>query len=146
MSRPSTDAVVIGAGPNGLAAAVTLARAGLEVHVLEAQHVPGGGARTLDSYLADGLRCHVCSAVHALPLASPFIRQFDLAARGVELAVPEVSYAQPLEGGWAAVAYRSLERTASELWDDGGAWRDLFAPLVENSGLLTELILGNRQI
>lgn len=145
MSRPSTDAVVIGAGPNGLAAAVTLARAGLEVHVLEAQQVPGGGARTLDSDLAEGLRYDVCSAVHALALASPFFRQFDLAARGVELAVPEVSYAQPLEGGWAAVAYRSLERTASELGDDGGAWRDLFAPLVENSGLLTELILGNRR-
>src|SRR5699024_7919633 len=129
MSRPSTDAVVIGAGPNGLAAAVTLARAGLEVHVLEAQHVPGGGARTLDSELADGLRYDVCSAVHALALASPFFRQFDLAARGVQLAVPEVSYAQPLEGGRAAVAYRSLERTASELGDDGGAWRDLFRPL-----------------
>ena len=145
MTRPRTDAVVIGSGPNGLAGAVTLARAGLEVTVLEAQTVPGGGARTLDSELADGLRHDVCSAVHALALASPFFADFDLRARGVNLVVPEVSYAQPLDGGRAAVAYRSLERTAAELGVDGGAWRDLFAPLVEHEKLLTALILGNRR-
>lgn len=144
MTRPGTDAVVIGSGPNGLAAAVTLARAGLEVTVLEAQTVPGGGARTLDSELADGLRHDICSAVHPLALASPFFADFDLRARGVDLVVPEVSYAQPLDGGRAAVAYRSLERTAAELGVDGGAWRHLFAPLVEQQELLTALILGNR--
>src|SRR5699024_1815549 len=122
-----------------------LARAGLEVHVLEAQQVPGGGARTLDSDLAEGLRYDVCSAVHALALASPFFRRFDLAARGVELAVREVSYAQLLEGGRAAVAYLSLVRTASELGCDSGGWWVLFASLVEMSGLLTKLVLGFRR-
>ncbi|HLS64938.1 MAG TPA: NAD(P)/FAD-dependent oxidoreductase [Ruania sp.] len=145
MTRPSTDAVVIGSGPNGLAAAVTLARAGLEVTVLEAQSVPGGGARTLDSPLADGLQHDLCSAVHPLVLASPFFAELDLPARGVELVVPEISYAQPLDGGRAAVAYRSLDRTVAELGVDGEAWRDLFAPLVEQERLLTALILGNRR-
>lgn len=145
MSRPSTDAVVIGSGPNGLAAAVTLARAGLEVHVLEAQETAGGGARTFASELADGVQYDLCSAVHALAVASPFFRDFDLPARGVELVVPEISYAQPLDGGRSAVAYRSLERTAAELDDDGAAWQSLFAPLVENSAMLTDLILGNRR-
>ncbi|QOR71465.1 NAD(P)/FAD-dependent oxidoreductase [Ruania alkalisoli] len=145
MVRTSTDAVVIGSGPNGLTAAVTLARAGLEVTVLEAQPVAGGGARTLASPLADGLRHDICSAVHALALASPAFREFDFAARGVELVSPEISYAQPLDGGRAAVAYHSLGRTVAELGVDGTAWRRFFAPLVENAELLTALALGNRR-
>src|SRR4051794_15470150 len=117
------DAVVVGSGPNGLAAAVTLARAGLSVHVLEAQDVPGGGARTLDLGLADGVVHDICSAVHPMAVASPFLRAFDLPARGVDLLQPEVAYANPLDGGRAALAYRSLDRTAEELGVDGPAWR-----------------------
>ncbi|WP_159621219.1 phytoene desaturase family protein [Ruania rhizosphaerae] len=145
MVRTSTDAVVIGSGPNGLTAAVTLARAGLDVLVLEAQPVAGGGARTLESDQADGLHHDICSAVHPLALASPAFRQFDFAARGVELIAPETSYAQPIDAHQAAIAYRSLERTAAELGADGPAWRNFFDPLVENVDLLTEVALGDRR-
>ncbi|MBZ2199747.1 phytoene desaturase family protein [Occultella gossypii] len=145
MVRRSTDAVVIGSGPNGLAAAVTLARAGLEVTVFEAEETVGGGARTLDLGLAPGVVHDICSAVHPLALASPFFAEFDLAARGVDLRVPEVAYAQPMPDGPAGIAYRSLGRTAAELGPDGAAWFDLFGPLVENAAVLTELALGNRR-
>ena len=89
------DAVVVGSGPNGMAAAVTLARAGLSVEVFEAQSTIGGGARTLDLGLAPGVTHDICSAVHPLAIASPFFVDFDLRARGMELTTPEVSYAQP---------------------------------------------------
>ncbi len=138
------DAVVVGSGPNGLAAAVTLARAGLEVRVLEAQPEPGGGVRTLDLGLAPGIVHDVCSAVHPLAIASPFFRELDLRARGVDLVVPEVAYAHPLDDGRAGLAYTSLDRTADSLGRDGAAWRDLFAPLVEGWEPLIALALGRR--
>jgi phytoene dehydrogenase-like protein len=120
-----TDVVVVGAGPNGLAAAVTLARAGLGVLVLEAQPTAGGGARTLDLGLADGITHDICSAVHPMAWASPFFQEFDLAARGVELLVPEVSYAQPLPDARAGLAWRDLQRTVELLGVDGPTWRSL---------------------
>lgn len=143
-AREAVEAVVVGSGPNGLAAAVTLARAGLEVLVLEAEPEPGGGARTLDLGLAPGIVHDICSAVHPLALASPFFRSFDLAARGVELAVPEIAYAHPLDGGRAGIAWTSLERTAQGLGVDGAAWVDLFGPLIEGWPELIDLALGQR--
>src|SRR5690625_6391857 len=89
------DASVVGSGPNGLAAAVTLARAGLAVEVYEAQATVGGGARTLDLGLAPGVTHDLCSAVHPMALASPFFTEFVLSARGVELRSPEISYSSP---------------------------------------------------
>src|SRR5690606_25976425 len=150
---PVDDAVVVGSGPNGLAAAVTLARAGLSVTVLEANGTAGGGARTLhpgdDGDLLAGLPGDlphdVCSGVHPMAWASPFFRAFDLPAHGVELLTPEVSYAQPLPGGRAAVAYRDLERTADRLGPDGAAWRSLLGPLAEQWEAVVAAALGDKR-
>ncbi|GAA0618952.1 NAD(P)/FAD-dependent oxidoreductase [Kutzneria viridogrisea] len=125
-----TDVVVVGAGPNGLAAAVVLAAAGLQVEVHEAEPTPGGGARTAELTLP-GFRHDVCSAVHPLGLASPFFRAFDLAAHGVELLRPDLSFAHPLDGGRAGLAWQDLDRTAAGLGRDGPGWRSLFGPLVD---------------
>jgi phytoene dehydrogenase-like protein len=124
------DAVVVGSGPNGLTAAITLAAAGRRVHVVEAQPTAGGGTRsaalTLPGYVHD-----VCSTVHPLVLASPFFRARPLAELGVALRHPEVPLAHPLDGGRAVVAHRSLDATAAGLGDDGGAYGALFRPLVD---------------
>jgi phytoene dehydrogenase-like protein len=125
------DAVVVGAGPNGLAAAVTLARSGLSVQVFERNATIGGGARTSELTLP-GFRHDVCSAVHPMALASRFFREFQLARR-VELRLPPVSYGHPLDGGRAGLAFLDLERTAESLGRDGPAYRRLMAPLVDRA-------------
>lgn len=125
------DAIVVGAGPNGLAAAVTLARSGLAVRVYERAPIPGGGARTEELTLP-GFRHDVCSAVHPLAYASRFFREFGLTKR-VEFAVPELSYAHPLDGGRAALAWRDLDRTVDGLGADGDAYRRLMGPLVTHA-------------
>lgn len=139
------DVVVVGSGPNGLAAAVVMARAGLEVRVLEAQPTIGGGARTLELGLAPGVRHDICSAIHPLAAASPFFRDFDLPSRGVELRYPEVSYAQPLDGGRAGIAYRDLGRTVDGLGADGPAWRRLMEPLVRHVPAVVEAALSDKR-
>jgi phytoene dehydrogenase-like protein len=138
------DVTVVGSGPNGLATAVICARAGLKVQVLEAQPTFGGGARTAADVEFPGVSHDICSAVHPLALASPFFAEFDLPARGVQLTVPEVSYANPLPGRSAAIAYRDLERTSSEL-DNGASWRRFLGPLVTNSDAVVAFLLGDKR-
>ncbi|MCV7102323.1 phytoene desaturase family protein [Mycobacterium palustre] len=138
------DVTVVGSGPNGLAAAVICARAGLKVQVIEAQPTFGGGARTAADPDSPGVVHDVCSAVHPLALASPFFAEFDLPARGVQLAVPEISYANPLPGRPAAIAYRDLERTCAEL-EHGASWRRLLGPLVTHSDGVVGLLLGDKR-
>jgi phytoene dehydrogenase-like protein len=138
------DVTVVGSGPNGLAAAVICARAGLKVQVAEAQPTFGGGARTAPDQDSPGVLHDVCSAVHPLALASPFFAAFDLPARGVQLAVPEIAYANPLPGRPAAIAYRDLERTCAEL-EHGASWRRLLGSLVERSDAVVGLLLGDKR-
>src|SRR4249919_1672933 len=139
--RTDVDAVVVGSGPNGLAAAVTMAAAGLRVQVIEGAPSVGGGCRTEELTLP-GFRHDVCSAAHPLAVASPFFQRFDLAARGVRLAFPEVEFAHPLDGGRAAVVTRSVAETAARLGPDGRAYRRLFGPLARDMDGVLEAILG----
>jgi len=131
------DVTVVGSGPNGLAAAVTMARAGLSVRVVERMDAIGGGARTAELTLP-GFRHDVCSAVHPMALASPFFRAFGLAER-IELAVPEISYAHPLDGGRAGLAWHDIARTEEALGVDGRAWRQLFDALVHDIDNVAEI-------
>jgi phytoene dehydrogenase-like protein len=135
------DAVVVGAGPNGLAAAIELARAGRSVLVCERNETIGGGARTAELTLP-GYRHDVCSAIHPLAGGSPFLRALPLAAHGLELLEPEVQAAHPLDGGRAAVLHRSLDRTAAELGRDGDAYAALMGPFVEGWDDLAPTVLG----
>lgn len=135
------DAVVVGAGPNGLAAAVTLARAGCSVVVLEAADVAGGACRSEELTLP-GFVHDVCSAIHPLGAASPVFGALPLADHGLEWAHPQAPAAHPLPGGRAAVLERSIERTAEGLGPDARAWRRLVGPLVEGWDDLTSSVLG----
>ena len=120
-----TSAIVVGSGPNGLAAAVRLARAGVEVTVLEAADTIGGGTRTSEM-IVPGLLHDECSAVHPIAAGSPFLSELDLARHGLEWLHPEVDCAHPLDDGSAGVMYRSIDRTADELGVDGSRWRRVF--------------------
>ncbi len=140
MGTDAVDVAVVGSGPNGLAAAVTMARAGLSVRVFEAAATPGGGARTAELTLPGHLH-DVCSAVHPMALASPFFTAFGLRER-IELGIPEISYAHVLSGGRAALAHHDLGRTAEGLGVDGPAWRRLFAPLVGSLDAVVESALS----
>ena len=142
----SGEAAVIGAGPNGLAAAVTLARAGVPVTVFEAAETIGGGTRTTE-LVAPGVLHDVCSAIHPMALATGFLRDFEIDRR-MEFAVPEASYANPLDGGAgggsgrAAIAYRDLERTVAELGRDGAAYGRFYRPLLRRLTGVIDFTLG----
>jgi len=124
-----TSAVVVGSGPNGLAAALTLAVEGVEVTVLEAADTLGGGTRSSELTLP-GLIHDECSAAHPLAVDTPFSRRFDLSEHGLTWRWPEIQYSHPLDGGGGAAAWRSVEATSAMLGGrDGKRWRALFGGL-----------------
>jgi phytoene dehydrogenase-like protein len=135
-----SEATVVGSGPNGLACAVALARAGVRVTVLEAAATIGGGTRSAE-LTVPGLVHDVCSAVHPMAAASPFLRSLGLEAHGLEWRWPEVDLAHPLDDGSAATLVRSLDATAAGLSADGRAWRRLFAAPAAHFDELNEDLL-----
>jgi phytoene dehydrogenase-like protein len=134
------DAIVVGAGPNGLAAAITLAQAGWSVEVREAADTIGGGSRT-DALTLPGFRHDVCSAVHPTALVSPFLRALDLESEGLEWIHAPTALAHPLDDGSAAVLETSIEATAEGVGADGRAYRRAVGPFVERWQDLVEDIL-----
>lgn len=138
---PTYDAVIVGAGPNGLAAAIELARAGLSALVLEAQAQPGGGCRSQASTLP-GFVHDPCSTVHPLGKSSRFFRALALERYGLRWVEPSACVAHLLGDGQPVMMERSLSATAAGLGSDGAAYRELFEPFVENFDRLMEMILG----
>ncbi|MDQ6784042.1 MAG: NAD(P)/FAD-dependent oxidoreductase [Actinomycetota bacterium] len=135
------NAVVVGSGPNGLAAAVTLARDGWGVEVYEGAETPGGGCRTEELTLP-GFHHDVCSSVHPLVRASPFFRGMNLDALGVRMCTPDVAFAHPLDDGRVAAVVRSVSDTAESLGADSVAYRRLIAPLVGDAERILPAILA----
>lgn len=140
-NKDKYDAIVVGSGPNGLAAAITLQREGLQVLLLEAKETVGGGTRTAELTLP-GFHHDVCSAIHPMGAASPFLRSLPLHEFGLAYIHPEVLAAHPFDNGTAAALRQSLETTAAGLAEDGPAYRKLFEPLVRNWPLIDSHILG----
>jgi phytoene dehydrogenase-like protein len=139
--RSSYDAVIVGSGPNGLAAAITLAQAGHSVLVLEADESPGGGCRskelTLPGFLHD-----VCSAVHPFAVSSPFFRQLPLEQYGLEWIESSSALAHPLDDGSAMLLERSIAATAATLDEDADAYRRVWNPLVSHWQQIEQAFLG----
>ena len=134
------DAVIVGAGPNGLSAGITLARAGKSVLLLEAKETIGGGTRSAELTLP-GFVHDICSALHPLGVASPFFRDLPLAQYGLEWIFPPVCLAHPLDDGSAVLVHGTVEETAASLGPDAAAYRRLMGPLVTGwQGLLHDLL------
>jgi phytoene dehydrogenase-like protein len=135
------DAIVVGSGPNGLAAAITLARAGRSVVVYEARDTVGGGMRSAELTLP-GFVHDVCSTIAGMSVASPFFGSLDLATLGVDVVHPDAPLAHPLDDGRVALLERSVAATAAGLGGDGAAYRALFGPLVREADRIIPFVLG----
>lgn len=135
------DAIVVGSGPNGLAAAIRLQQAGIQTLVLEAKDTIGGGTRTKELTLP-GFRHDVCSAIHPMALASPFFKSLPLAQFGLQWLQPEVLAAHPFDDGTAAALYQDIDETASDLGHDEKSYLRLTEPIVRHWDSLTSDFLG----
>ena len=135
------DAVVVGSGPNGLAAAIVLQQKGLSVLVLEGKSAIGGGLRSAELTLP-GFAHDICSAVHPMAVGSPFFQTLPLAEYGLEFIYPPVAAAHPLDGGIAALLEGTVEATAGGLGADAGAYRSLLGPVVRDWPALAPELLG----
>ncbi|AIJ26181.1 MULTISPECIES: phytoene desaturase family protein [Amycolatopsis] len=135
-----TDAIVVGAGPNGLASAVALARRGLRVTVVEGADEIGGGTRSSELTVPGVLHDH-CSAVHQIAVGSPFLASLGLDRYGLQWALPEVDLAHPLDSGDPGVLLRAVDATADGLGVDGPAWQRLFGPLADGFDALAEELM-----
>jgi phytoene dehydrogenase-like protein len=141
VSAETPDAIVVGSGPNGLAAAIAIARAGRSVQVIEACETIGGGLRSAELTGA-GYVHDVCSAIHPLVLGSPFLADLPLAEHGLEMIQPPAPLAHPFDDGTAAMLERSVDRTATGVGPDSGSYRRLMAPLAEDATRLMGDLLG----
>jgi phytoene dehydrogenase-like protein len=137
----SYDAIVIGSGPNGFAAAIELSRNGANVCILEASETVGGGVRSAELTLPDFVH-DVCSAVHPLGILSPYFRQLPLQEHGLEWVMPPASVAHPLDHEPAVMLCRDLDATGEFLAQDAPAWKSIFEPLLPKSQELLADILG----
>ena len=135
------DAVVVGSGPNGLAAAIVIAQAGRQVLVVEAADTIGGGCRTAERTLP-GFKHDICSAIHPFAIASPLFRTLPLAKHGLEWVYPPAMFAHPLDDGSAAIVYRSIPATAEGLGVDGPPYHALFARLFDMWPSIEDDVLG----
>jgi phytoene dehydrogenase-like protein len=139
---PALDAIVIGSGPNGLAAAIALARAGRSVRIYEAQSTIGGGLRS-EALTQPGFVHDICATIHAFGLASPFLKTLPLHAHGLEFVHPAAPFAHPLDDGTAVVVERDIDVTvASMSAEDARAYRSLIQPFVSRAGGVMDTLLG----
>lgn len=141
MSKKDFDAIVVGSGPNGLAAAITLQKSGLSVLVLEAKPTIGGGMRTAELTLP-GFKHDVCSAIHPMAMGSPFFADLPLHEHGLEFVHAPFPAAHPFDNGNAAILSRSIKETAKSLGKDRHAYLKLIQPLVESWPKIVEDTLG----
>lgn len=138
---PQQDAIIVGSGPNGLAAAIELARAGWSVVVYEARPTVGGGTRTAELTRPGALH-DVCSAIHPMAASSPFFAATPLAEHGLKWIHPDLPLAHPFDDGSAAVVSRDFDETAQYLGADGARWRRLFKPFADNWPKLSRDVLA----
>jgi phytoene dehydrogenase-like protein len=142
MSHSSNfDAVVVGSGPNGLAAAITLIKEGLSVKIIESEDTVGGGMRTLE-LTKPGFRHDICSAIHPMAVSSPFLRQLPLNKFGLEWIKPEFPLAHPLDDQPAVIQHPDINHMKDELGTDFDAYKKLYEPLVMNWDELAIDIMG----
>ena len=135
------DAIVVGSGPNGLAASITIAQAGRSVLLIEQKETIGGGTRTAELTLP-GFLHDICSAIHPMGAASPFFRMLDLPKYGLDWVYPPASVAHPLDDGTAVLLERSVEATAENLGVDKAAYHKLMLPLIDDWDELASDLLG----